>query len=549
MLRRNYLLQPFVRTNSLVRLATMSCGVFFFGALAIVHAKQPQNRKSEPPPSEETWRAVSVETRPQLFATLCALDAAGFDADGNLSSQSPGLVQLRERMLALQGPAVDALRQYYRAHALANTGATLSRFLSFALAAGLPPKFEFELRRDELPPDALALEGFNQVLANFYREAQLGQLWQRYQPDYERGVQIYRAPVSEIVLTVLSYLREIIKSDSPRTFSVYVEPLASGKIYFRNYGDHYVLVVSPGPDLPRDAIRHALLHFLLDPIVIRYRTQAAGTSPLLEYAARAPRLPVEFHDDYPAFLSECLVRAVELRLRHLAPGDLASAIDQAESSGYVLVRPLYAGLFRFEKSEPAMSYYFPDLIKSIDVAAEARRLRGVKFSDAAAADEGIHASESAPVAASKSASPQENDLAEGQRQISARNGASAAASFERVLATHPNDLRATYGLAVASALLGKPERARELFSKVIAAASQNSSTEGGAQPEPANLSWSHIYLGRMYDIEGRRDLAVAEYQAALAVQGAPESARAAAQRGVEEGYQTPLRKNKSDGNS
>ena len=159
----------------------------------------------------------------------------------------------------------------------------------------------------------------------------------------------------------------------------------AGRPYFRNYGDHYELVVSPGSDPPMDDIRHAFLHFLLDPMAIRYRAEAARASPLLEYAARAPRLPVEFHDDYSAFFSECLVRAVELRLRHLAPGDLASAIDQAESAGYVLVRPIYAGLSGFEKSEPAMGYYFPDLIKGIDVAAEARRLRGVKFSDAAAA--------------------------------------------------------------------------------------------------------------------------------------------------------------------
>jgi len=70
-----------------------------------------------------------------------------------------------------------------------------------------------------------------------------------------------------------------------------------------------------------------------------------------------------------------------------------------------------------------------------------------------------------------------------------------------------------------------------------------------AQPDPANVSWSHIYLGRMYDVEGQRDLAVAEYQQALAVAGAPASARTAAQRGVETGYQTPSRQNKSDGKS
>jgi hypothetical protein len=364
-------------------------------------------------------------------------------------------------------------------------------------------------------------------------------------------VEYYSAPLSEVAFKVTSYLREIIKSNSPRTFSLYVEPLAGRKTNFRNYGDHYELVVSPSPDPPLDDIRHAFLHFLLDPMAIQYRTEAARASPLLEYAAHAPRLPVEFHDDYSAFFDECLVRAVELRLRRLAPADLASEIDQAEGSGYVLVRPIYAGLSGFEKSEPAMSYYLPELIKGIDVAGESRRLRGVKFADAAPAGEPSQAAGSSPISAPRpavSGDPVEEYLAEGQRQISARNGAAATASFERVLAAHPDDLRATYGLAVASALSGKPDRARELFSKVIAA-SKSSPAENPAPPDPANISWSHIYLGRMYDVEGQRDLAVAEYQAALAVAGAPESARIAAQRGVETGYQTPSRETKSDGKS
>ena len=464
------------------------------GALASAHAKQPQGKNSAAPLAQESQQAVSVETRPQLFAVLCALDAAGFGSGVSTANESPGRIQLRQRMLALQGPAVEALRKYYKEHALADSGATFSRFVSFALAAGPPPKFEFELRRDELPPDALALEGFNEILANFYREAQIDQLWQFYQPDYERGVDSYRGPVSELVLVVTSYLREIIRPSSPRSFSVYVDPLAGGKINFRNYGDHYELVVSPSANPPMDAIRHAFLHFILDPIAIRYRTDAARAFPVLEYAARAPRLPVDLRDDYAAFFDECLVRAVELRLRHLSPADLASAIDGAETSGYVLVRPIYAGLSGFEKSEPAMSYYLPDLIKGIDVAAETRRLRGVKFADvetagdAASAAENVHAAAPKPAA---STDPVEVDLAEGQRQISARNGAAAAASFERVLASHPNDLRATYGLAVASALLGQPDRARELFSKVIAASQD-------PPPGPVHNRIPRIFPGRIF---------------------------------------------------
>jgi tetratricopeptide (TPR) repeat protein len=299
-----------------------------------------------------------------------------------------------------------------------------------------------------------------------------------------------------------------------------------------------------------DDIRHAFLHFLLDPIAIRYRVQASKASPLLEIAARAPQLPVDLRDDFTSFFDECLVRAVELRLRRLTPGDLSSAIDQAEDSGYVLVRPIYAGLSGFEKSEPAMGYYLPDLIKGINVEAEQRRLRDVKFSEAVTASETVPERNAriAKPAPAPFGNPLDDDMAEGQRQISARNGAAAAASFERVLAAHPDDERATYGLAVASALQGKPEQARELFTKVIDAA-QNPLAGTEKHSDPSNLSWSHIYLGRMYDVEGKRELAVVEYRAALAVNGAPDSARTAAQHGIDIGYKATTHDRPPDGKS
>jgi tetratricopeptide (TPR) repeat protein len=507
------------------------------------HAQTAPGRPAASPATENSRHTVSVDSRPQLFAVLCALDAAGLDSGAGAAGDTPGRVQLRKRMLALQGPAVDALRKYYAEHALADSGATFSRFSTFALVAGPPPDFQFELRRDDLPPEALTLEGFNTVLANFYREAKIDELWHFYQPDYERGVESLRAPVSNLVFVVANYLREIIRSSSPRSFSVYVDPLAGGKTIFRNIGDRYAMVVRPSSNPPMDDIRHAFLHFLLDPIAIRYRAQASKGAPLLQIAARAPLLPVALRDDYPAFFDECLVRAVELRLSHLTPAELGSAIDRDEAAGFVMVRPIYAGLSGFEKSDPAMSYYLPELIGGIDVGAEQRRLGGVRFAEAA--PEEVAQAENIRAAAPKPNPPVSSDpladaLAEGQRQISARNGAAAAASFEQVLASSPDDLRATYGLAVASALQGKPDQARELFSKVIAA-SQNPLAGAAAQPDPSNLCWSHIYLGRMYDVEGKRDLAILEYRAALTVAGAPESARAAAQHGIEAGYQTPSR--------
>ncbi len=525
------------------------------GTLACLHAQTPPaapTASGAPPAAVEAHRNISVDSRQQLFAVMCALDAAGYESSASAASDTPGRAQLRKALRGLHGPAVDALRKYYTEHALGDSGANFSRFVSFALVAGPAPDFRFELRRDDLPPEALSLEGFNPILANFYREAKLDELWKHYQPDYDQGVESLRAPVSNLIFTISNYLREINRPSSDRTFSVYVEPLAGEKTIFRTFGDQYALVVRPSKDPPLDDIRHAYLHFVLDPLAIRYRVQASKAAPLLEYAARAPLLPVDLRDDYSSFFDECLVRAVELRLRRLPPADLSAAIDEAEGSGFVLVRAIYAGLTGFEQSEPAMGYYLPDLIKGIDVGAEQRRLRGVKFADASPAGESVpdhnQMASMKPAAPAPSSNPLDDDMAEGQRQIFARNGAAAAASFERVLAERPGDERATYGLAVASALQGKPDQARELFTKVIDAA-QNPLAGPAAQHDPSNLSWSHIYLGRMYDVEGKRDLAIVEYRAALAVAGAPDTARTAAQHGIDTGYQTPSRDRQSDGKS
>jgi len=355
--------------------------------MAIAQAKQPQDKKPALPPRTEMRRAVSVETRPQLFATLCALDAAGFDSSVNTTNQSPGRVKLRERMLALQGPAVDALRTYYQEHALADSGATFARFVSFALAAGPPPKFAFELRREDLPPDALALEGFNEVLANFYREAQLDQLWQLYQRDYESGVEYYSAPLSQVAFTATSYLREIIKSNSPRTFSLYVEPLAGEKPISEitetiTNSLSALLLIHPWKTFGTPSSISSSILWRFDTGPKRPGPRLCWNTPLMP-----PGCQLSFTTTIPLFLTSAWSAPSSCGFATSPRLIWPRRSTRQKNSGYVLVRPIYAGLSGFEKSEPAMSYYLPELIKGIDVAGESRRLRGVKFADVAPAGE------------------------------------------------------------------------------------------------------------------------------------------------------------------
>jgi hypothetical protein len=57
--------------------------------------------------------------------------------------------------------------------------------------------------------------------------------------------------------------------------------------------------------------------------------------------------------------------------------------------------------------------------------------------------------------------------------------------------------------------------------------------------DPRTLAWSHIYLGRLYDVNQERQKAVAEYQAALTVRDAQPDTKAAAETGIKQPFTAP----------
>ena len=485
---------------------------------------------------------ISVEENEQLFTVLCALDAAGFNADESTLAEMPARLTLRADLLKLQGPATEAVRKYYRDHAIGDSGQMLSRYVTFALTVGPPPRFSFEVPEDALPPEALVLQDFQPLLAAFYREANLASRWQKIEPEYENTAGNYRSLVRNTVIKTNAYLREVIRPSSGREFTVYVEPLVGGRTNFRNLGDHYSVVVGTRESEAFDEIQHAYLHFMLDPLVLKNRDQLQKARPVLEVAARAPQLSDEYRTDLVSFEDECLIKAVELRLKHPSAADQETALKQDDESGLVLVRPLAAQMLKFEKSDVSMSYYVLDLFNGIDLAGEQKRAQSLKF---AAVDNAPQVADTAtlvqPATPAQTAKPEKDQMLEqGDRAIALRDAAGAADIFQRVLMSYPNDAHALYGLAVATVLTGHAAESKALFGKVVAVASSPAANEPAAEEDdPSFLAWSHVYLGRISDLEGDRAAAQTEYKQALAVAGAPESARVAAQHGLDSAYAPP----------
>ena len=496
-------------------------------------------RVSAQQPTEDSSQSVnpiSVQLSPQLFSTMCALDAAGYGANSNTLDLSPTEVNIQARMLQLKGPAAVAVRQFYSQHQHADPEETLAPFLSFALVVGPPPDFRFMVSHDDLPPAVLSIDGFSDVLRDFYSEAQIDHEWAIAEPEMEREAARLTDPLRQIVLQSTVYLREIMTPVQGRTFTVVPALLVGPRVDFRNVGSHYIVVVGPSTVLPLEDIRHAFLHFLLDPEVLSYQPAISTRRALLGIAARAPQLPGSYQSDFVGLFDECLVRAVELRLQKLAPGPLDSKLTADDRTGFVLVRPIYQQLIVFEKAQSSMSLYMPDLIRGINVSQEEKRLQSVQFAPAGEQIQsgGISGEDRSATAVGEAVL--NNALVRGDRQIAMQDAAGAAATFQSILDQHPGLPRALFGLALASLLQNQGQKAEDIFEKLVEPQTPGSKT---ALPSPDIVAWSHIYLGRMHDVHGDRDVAVNEYRAALGVNGAPETARAAAQQGMDSPYRPP----------
>ena len=119
-----------------------------------------------------------------------------------------------------------------------------------------------------------------------------------------------------------------------------------------------------------------------------------------------------------------------------------------------------------------MGYYLPDLIKGIDVecgTAPAARREICRCGHGRR----MRLRQRNQVAAKPASSAEirwKTSWPKGSGKFQRETAPPPQRPFKACSPSHPDDERATYGLAVASALQGKPEQARELFTKVIAAA-------------------------------------------------------------------------------
>ena len=473
---------------------------------------------------------ISLDTSETLFTTLAAINSCGYDAE--LQSSNAVRSEIRQEIaagLAQNGGAAaqHELCTFYREHQQGDPGHELAQYVSLALLLGQPPKFELTVKEADLPPTASYVVGVIPLLEQFYERAGLHGIWMKHQREYQALLEQQHQLVAQTIGSTDAYLRMPVGSYNPRRMAMYLEPMAApGQVNARNYGTDYFLVLSPDAagHIRLEAVRHIYLHYLLD-TMLQNRPLAMKRLEMILPAVMTAPMDEAYKRDVSLLVTESLIRAIEARMLPASAGAEAAnrVVENAVGDGFVLTRTFYAQMAAFEKQPAGFQHFLPDMLASVNAEQERKRAEQVSFNARATPD--------VLNAATAAATPAVDGLDVAEARLAAGDPAAAQKIAQQALKEKRGDQAWALFILAKAALLGKaaPEQrvntAQEYFQRAI---------EVGNNPQV--VAWSHVYLGRIFDMREEREEALKHYTAALNSGFAGEKMKSAAQSGIKEPY-------------
>lgn len=518
----------------------------------------PTSVRQEKAPSlvDPAGPTVSVVTAEPLFLMASALNACGYDE--GLDDSAPIRSKVRDELNQTFTKSEDArnardkLCLYIAQHRMTGTERDISQYISLALYLTPPPQLETSVELTEMPPDAASVVEILPLLRTFVQTTDLHGTWLTIHRTYDEQLDKLHDALTNMIVNTNLYLKQPAETYTGRRFVVVVEPMLSpGTTNARIYGTDYVVVVSPHDGAIRmQDVRHTYLHYLIEPLLFSRANAIDRAQPILKEIREAP-LEFRYRSDTVPLTIECLIKAIEARTMDtgipdykLPPGVARSELPKYErerqavqqkqeavrlatvhhdmTQGFVLTQYFYDQMIQFEKDPASLRDTIGEMVYSMDVDQQVHRARQIQFDQQADVDVLVR---------SKPRKLEGLDLAEAKLQAGDVTGASAMA--RQYLAERSDDslqavadaARADFILARAAAMTGHPGEAVTRFQNTLA-----------TSKEPRLLAWSHIYLGRILDLDCKRDEAVSEYKLALENRDGQQDTRLAAERGVKAAY-------------
>ena len=498
---------------------------------------------------------ISLVSSEPVFVMAAALNACGYDE--GLDDSAPVRVRVRDEINRSLAKSEDARAKrdkvclYIAQHRLTGSVGDISQYISLALYLSPPPELETTVDLPEMPPDSTQVVEIAPLLRDFAAAVDLHGIWLAVHRTYDEETDRLHDSLSKMIVATNLYLKMPASTYDGRRFVVVIEPMLSpSMVNARVYGTDYVVVVSPvNGKLRITDVRHIYLHYVIEPLLFSRSNAIDRMQPILKEIHDAP-LEFRYRSDTVALTVECLIKAIEARIidtgipEYKIPAGVQrsdlphyeherqlyqqkvdavrlAAVHHDMTQGFVLTQYFYEQLLEFEKNPAGLGDTIGEMVYGMDVAQQVHRARDIEFDKQADSD---------VLQRSKPRTLTGLDLAEAR--LSAGDVATASAMARQALAVHSDSLEsvsqeahADFILARAAAMTGHPDEAVDRFQKTLA-----------TSKEPRLLAWSHIYLGRMLDLDCKRDQAISEYQLALAVRDGAQDTRLAAERGVKAAY-------------
>ena len=502
----------------------------------------PLNKVPQTPPPQkpvtQNQSMITLDSSETIFSVITALKACGYDQDLTTSDATRSNVRAEVQRNLRDSEDAEASRTalcaFYQDHvASKDPNRNLSQYISLALYMDGPPHFKPRVKEDDLPPDAALITGFGTLLEKFYDKAGLHSIWEHHRNDYAAAIRRYHEPLAKMVFDTEIYLKQPSSQYLGRRFTIYLDFMGSpNETDARNYGADYYVVVFPAPSTPSgeipksalkmDQIRHTFLHYEFDPLAAKHFASVKRLEPLLQSVKRAP-LEESFKTDISLLVTECLVRAVEIRAagsKAVAEAMRTQAVEDAVKQGYILTRTFYDEVVAFEKDPVGIRGAYFDFLQNVDVKKEEKAAAEVQFASAAA-----------PELVRLSRPEERRMLVTAEKRLAAGDAKGAQELAQQALDKKIGDQgRALFILAEVAVANRNRDGAQDSFRKAIE-----------ASKDPTVLGWSHVYLGRILDMKEEREAALQEYRAALDTGGKLPEIKAAAERGLEQAYEPPAK--------
>jgi len=469
--------------------------------------------------------SVALDTSEALFTVLTAINTCGYDQE--LGVSDPLRSRVRSEVARVRDSsqeakdATQAMCKYYDEHRQPDASKTLSRYISLALYLQPAPNLTAKVKEADMPPDATAVLGILPLMQKFYETAGLHSIWEGDRQALSALTERYHQPLAKILFDTEIYLKLPSAGRLGREFTVYIDPMgAPGQTNARNYGSDYYVVISPGTgsSLKIEQIRHTYLHYLLDPLAMKYPTAMKRLEPLLQTVKTAP-MDESFKSDVSLLVTECFIRAIEARTGGSAKAPEAERVQAVENSaqqGFILAPYFYEALTRFEKDPAGLRNAYGDLVGDIDVRKEQKRVTQITF-----------ATNSDPELLHLSRPAEGKLLVAAEKRLTAGDAESAQKLAQQALEEKNEDPgRALFILAEVATHNSDMQGARNYFEQALEVAH-----------EPKVVAWSHIFLGRIFDLQEDRPAALDHYRAAESAGSALPEAKAAAELGLRQPYE------------